>query len=221
MVTRNSNLAVHLLVPQEVALGPQNAFTKCAMATCDHPTDFDRIAYPSREIFGARVDSRFPAFSAEEERPARPPQQRNEVGNIFYVIESRPRNPWAVIGSLAFLMVIVLALIVVPLLHTDPLPKRQTLTMLYLQPPPASGGNPMRLQAPKPTSSYTPTSTAILSPVRKSEEAPPPPVGTIGGVVGGVPGGMVGGVSGGVLAEMPTSARSVPILAKSPDAHAG
>ena len=53
--------------------------------------------------------------------------------------------------------------------------------------------------------------------MHKAEEAPPPPVDTIGGVVGGVPGGMVGGVSGGVLTEMPTSARSVPILAKSPE----
>ena len=190
------------------------------MATCDHPTDLvHRIAYPSRERSGARIDSRFPAFPAEEDRelPVRYPEQRNEVGNIFYVIESRPRNPWAAIGSLAFLSVLILALIVVPLLHTDPLPKRETLTMLYLQPPPASGSSSRRLEAPRPTSSYTPTSTAILSPVRKVEEAPPPPVGTMGGVVGGVPGGMVGGVPGGMLAEMPTSARSAPTLAKSPE----
>jgi protein TonB len=62
-----------------------------------------------------------------------------------------------------------------------------------------------------------PTSTAILSPVRKAEEAPPPPVDTMGGVAGGVPGGMVGGIPGGVLTEMSTSARSVPIPAKSPE----
>ena len=188
------------------------------MATCDYPTDLvHRIAYPSREKSGARIDSRFPALPAEEERelPVRPHQQPNEVGNIFYVVESRPRNPWAVMGSLAFLSVLLLAVIVVPLLHTDPLPKRETLTMLYLQPPPAPGSSLRRLEAPKPTSSYTPTSTAILSPVRKAEEAPPPPVDTMGGVVGGVPGGMVGGVSGGMLAEMPTSARST--LAKAPE----
>jgi len=189
------------------------------MATCDHPTDLvHRIAYPSRERSGARIDSRFPAFLADEERELPvDPQQRNEVGNIFYVIESRPRNPWSVIGSLAFLTVIVLAAIVVPLLHTDPLPKREMLTMLYLQPPPASAASSRRLEAPKPTSSYTPTSTAMLSPVHKAEQAPPPPADTMGGVVGGVPGGMVGGVSGGVLTEMPTSARSAPILAKSPE----
>ena len=190
------------------------------MATCDHPTDLvHRIAYPSRQRYEARIDSRFPALPADEERelPVRPPQQRNEVGNIFYVIESRPRNPWAAMGSLAFLTVIVLAAIIVPLLHTDPLPKRETLTMLYLQPPPAAGANSRRFEAPKPTSSYTPTSTAILSPVHKAEQTPPPPVDTTGGVVGGVPGGMVGGVPGGMLAEMPTSARSAPTLAKSPE----
>jgi len=190
------------------------------MATCDHPTDLaHRIAYSSRERSRARIDSRFPALTAEEEReiPARPSQQRNELGNIFYIVEARPRNPWSVIGSLAFLSVLLLALIVVPLLHTDPLPKRETLTMLYLPPPPASGVSPRSLEAPTPTSSYRPTNTAILSPVRKAEEAPPPPVGNISGVVGGVPGGMVGGVSGGVLTEMPTSARSVPVLAKSPE----
>ena len=189
------------------------------MATCDYPTDLVHRIYPSPEKSGPRIDSRFSALSAEEERglPVRPHQHGNEVGNIFYVIESRPRNPWAVTGSLAFLSVLLVAVIVVPLLHTDPLPKRETLTMLYLQPPPASGPSPRRLEAPTHTSSYRPTNTAILSPVRKAEEAPPPPVDTMGGVVGGVPGGMVGGVSGGVLTEMPTSARSVPILAKSPE----
>jgi len=186
------------------------------MATCDHPTDLVHRIYPSREKSGVRINSRFPALSAEEERelPVRLPFERKELGNIFYVIESRPRNSWALIGSLAFLTVIVLALVVVPLLHTDPLPKRQTLTMLYLPPPPASGASPTRLEAPRPTSSYTPTSTAILSPVR-AQEAPPPPVSNMGGVVGGVFGGMVGETPGGVLTEVPTSAQSVPILAKS------
>jgi protein TonB len=52
--------------------------------------------------------------------------------------------------------------------------------------------------------------------VHKTQEAPPPPVGTTGGVVGGDPGGVVGGVSGGVFSEMLNSGPSVPVLAKSP-----
>ena len=93
--------------------------------------------------------------------------------------------------------------------------------MLYLQPPAAAGSNATKIQAPTPASTYTPTSTAIPAPVHKTQEAPPPPVGTTGGVVGGVPGGVVGGVPGGVFSEMLNSAPSVPVLAKIARADAG
>jgi periplasmic protein TonB len=191
------------------------------MATCDHPSELVyRIAYPSLQRPGLRIDPRIAALPAEEEKqlPVRSNLQGKEVGDIFYLIESRPRNPWAAIGSLAFLTVLLLALIVIPLFLTDPLPKRQTLTMLYLQPPPAAAGNATKLRTPTPPSPsiFTPTSTSILAPVHETQEAPPPPVGTTGGVVGGVPGGVVGGVPGGVSNEMLNSAPSVPVLAKSP-----
>jgi len=188
------------------------------MATCDHPSELVyRIAYPSLQRPGLRIDPRIAALPAEEGKqlPVRSNLEGKEVGDIFYLIESRPRNPWAAIGSLASMSVLLLALIAIPLFHTDPLPKRETLTMLYLQPQTA-GGNATRLQAPKPASTYTPTSIAIPT-VHKTEEAPPPPVGTSGGVVGGVPGVVVGGVPGGMLNEVLSSARSVPAQAKMPD----
>ena len=187
------------------------------MATCDHPSELVyRVAYPRLQRPGLRIDPRIAALPAEEEKqlPVRSNRQK-EVGNIFYLIESRPRNPWAAIGSWAFLSVFLLALIVIPLFHTDPLPKRERLTMLYLQPPSVAVGNATKIQAPKPASTYTPTSTGITAPVHKAQEAPPPAVGTTGGVVGGVPGGVVGGVPGGVSNEMLNSAPSVPVLAKS------
>ena len=189
------------------------------MATYDHPSDLvHRIAYPTLQRLGLRIDSRVPALPAEEEKqlPVRSNLQRKEVGGIFYLIEPRPRNPWAAIGSLAFLSVLLLGLIVVPLYRTIPKPKRETLTMLYLQPPSAAGGNATKFQAPKSASTYTPTSTGITAPVNETQEAPPPPVDTTGGVIGGVAGGMVGGVPGGVFSEMLNSAPSVPVLAKSP-----
>ena len=107
-----------------------------------------------------RIDSRAAALPAEEEKqlPVRSNLQRKEIGDIFYLIEPRPRNPWAAIGSLAFLSVLLLALVVIPLFRTDPLPKRETLTMLYLQPPSAAGDNATKFQAPKPASTYMPTS---------------------------------------------------------------
>jgi len=189
------------------------------MATFDHPTELAYgIAYPGLQRPGLRIHPRVAALPAEKERklPVRSPLQGNEVGDIFYFIEPRPRNRWAAIGSLTFLSVVVLALIVIPLFHTDPLPRPATLTMLYLQPPSAAGGHAAKFQAPAPTSTYTPKSIAIPT-VHKTQEAPPPPAETSGGVVGGVPGGVAGGVPGGVLSEVLGSARSLPIVAKTPE----
>jgi hypothetical protein len=44
-------------------------------------------------------------------------------------------------------VVLLVALVVIPLFHTEPLPKRQTLTMLYLQPPTAAVGVPQSFSA--------------------------------------------------------------------------
>jgi periplasmic protein TonB len=192
------------------------------MATCDHPSDLvQRIAYPILQRPGLRIDLRVAALPAEEEKQLPVPsiQQGIEQGSLFREIESGAklgRNPWAGPGALALQFLLLLAVVVIPLFHTDPLPKRETLTMLYLQPPPAAAGEATKLRAPTPPSISTPTSTGIPAPVHKTQEAPPPPVGTTGGVVGGVPGGAVGGVPGGVFNEMPNSAPSVPVLAKAP-----
>ena len=191
------------------------------MATCDHPSDlFHRIAYPSLGRPGLRTDWPLPALPPEEEKrySASSSLQGVEAGDIFRegLIasgKSRRRNPWAAVGALGVELVLVLAAVVIPLFHTDPLPKRQMLTMLYA--PPAAGSNATRLQAPTPA--YASTSIGIPAPIRETQEAPPPPVETTGGVVGGVPGGLVGGVPGGVLSEMLGSTRSVPIVAKTPE----
>jgi protein TonB len=190
------------------------------MATCDHPSDLvRRIGYPTFVRPGLRIEPRSAAFPAksDEQFPVRSDLEGKEVSDIFYQVESRPRNLWAAIGSLSFQLLLLLAVVVIPLFHTDPLPKRQTLTMLYLQPPPAASASPAKFQAPKLASTYIPTSTGIIAPVHKTQEAPPPPVDTTSGVVGGVPGGMVGGVPGGVINELLSSTRSVPVPAKTPD----
>jgi protein TonB len=193
------------------------------MATSDHPSDLvDRCAYPSLGRQGLRADWRLPALPPEDEKrsSASSGLPGVEAGDIFHdsLIESgrksQWRNPWATVGSLALQLVLLLAVVVIPLLHTDPLPKWETLTMLYLKPPPA-GSNAASLRAPKPPSTFIPTSTGITAPVQKTQEAPPPPISATGGVAGGIPGGMVGGVPGGVFSEMLNSAPTVPVLAKS------
>lgn len=190
------------------------------MATYDYPSELvHRIPFPV-ERRGSRSDSRDPALAVEGEkqRVARPDLQAKEVGEIFYFIEPRPRNPWAASGSIAFLSLLLLAVIVVPLYVTEPLPKMERLTMLYLQPPAAAGSSSVKLSAPttsKPT--YIPSNKTLFAPVHPTQEAQTVPAETNGGVVGGVPGGVVGGVGAGMLSSVLATPRSVPVLAKTPE----
>src|SRR5262250_889300 len=145
------------------------------MATFDHPSDLVHlIGYPTIQRPGLRIDLPAAELPAEEEmHPALPSsQQALKEDSLFREIESGAkleRNPLAGAGALALQGLLLLAVVVIPLFHTDPLPKRETLTTLYLQPPPAAAGNATKLRAPTPPSPsiFTPTSTGILSPVHK------------------------------------------------------
>ena len=190
------------------------------MATCDYPTDLiHRITYPPLQKPGLRIDSRVATIPLKENKqlPASSSQQEIEC-SLFREIESGRnlrRNPAAGVGGLVLQLLVLAVVVVIPLYHTDPLPKKEMLTMLYLQPPPAPpAGSPTKFQAPKPTSTYVPTSTGITAPAPKTQEAAPTPVGTDGGLVGGVPGGVVGGIPGGVLGQVLSSTGNVPVPAK-------
>jgi protein TonB len=152
------------------------------------------------------------------------PQGINEGGGLFndsLIVSGgkvRPRNLWAAVGSLVLQLLLLSAVIVIPLFHADILPKREMLTTLYLQPPAgAAAPSAIRLHTPILRPTHTSTSTRISAPVPETQEAPPTPVSSIGGVVGALPGGVVGGVPGGVLSEALDSTRSVPTLAKAPE----
>jgi periplasmic protein TonB len=195
------------------------------MATCDQPSELVyRVAYPSVQRPGLRIDPRIARLLARGERqvPGPSSQQGIEEGSLFREIEAGAklkRNPLAGAGALALQGLFLLAVVVIPLFHTDPLPKRETLTTLYLQPPPAGAGNATKLRAPTPPapSRFTPTSTGIPAPVHKTQEAPPPPVGTTDSVVGGVPGGVAGGIPGGALSEALSSTHGAPVPLKTFD----
>ena len=131
----------------------------------------------------------------------------------------QPLNPWAAVGSVALLSLLLLALVVIPLFHTDLLPKRERLTMLYVPPAAAASAAASHVsRLPVPTSTFrnTPTKMSIPMPVRTTQEAPSAPVDTVGGLVGGVPGGVVGGIPGGVLGELLRSTGNAATLAKTP-----
>ena len=190
------------------------------MATSDHSSDLvHRPAYP---FPGLRTDWRLPALPPEEEErssaiSSRPGVEGSDIFRESLIAsgQSRRLNPWAAAGSVTLLSLVLLALVVIPLFHTETLPKRERLTMLYT-PPAAAASNDTRLSVPTSTSRSTPTTTKIPSPVHMTQEAPPPPADAPGGVVGGVPGGVVGGIPNGTLSEVLSSASSTPVLAKTP-----
>lgn len=168
-----------------------------------------------------RVDSRTQAFR-EHEKERRPISSALHEGDLFYdslIVsggKSRRRNLWAGLASVTLLSLVLLALVLVPLFHTDVLlPERRTLTMLYV-PPAAAASSLATLPAHTTTFRAAPTKVNIASPVHTSQEAPSDPVVPAGGVVGGVPGGVVGGIPGGVLSDMLRGNGSAPVLATTP-----
>src|SRR5260370_9332230 len=195
---------------------------RVAMATYnDNHSESDHcIAYPAFPRPRLRIDSRIAALP-EHQKKQRPVSSSLQEWDLFHdslVVSganSRPRNPWTADGSVTLLSLLLLALVVIPLCHTDRIPKRETLTMLYVLPA-AAASNVTRLPVPTSTSRNTPTNMRIPSAVHTTQEAPSPTLDTAGGLVGGVPGGVVGGIPGGVLSEVLRSTGSAPVLATTP-----
>jgi protein TonB len=193
-----------------------------AMATYnDNVSGLDHcIAFPGAPRPQLRIDSWMVAL-LEDEKEQRslssslPEQGLFHDSLVISGANSRPLNPWAAVGSVALLSLFVLALIVIPLFHTDTLPTRERLTMLYV--PPAGAASSVRmLPAFTSTSRNIPRNLRIPSAVHKTQEAPSTPVDTEGGLAGGVPGGVVGGIPGGVLSGLMHSNGSAPVLASTP-----
>jgi len=192
-----------------------------AMASYDdNPSASDHcIASPAAPRPQLRIDSWMETL--EDEKEQRSVSLRAQEQDLFHDslvisgVKLRPLNPWAAVGSVALLSLLLLTLIVIPLFHTDRLPRRETLTMLYV-PPAGAAANIARLPVPTSTFRNTPTKISIPSAVHTTQEAPSPPVVAAGGLVGGVPGGVVGGIPGGVLRDLLRSAGSAPLLTRAP-----
>ena len=181
-----------------------------------------RIAPPAAQRPRLRIDSRqvtlledkkeqsFLSFSLQEE----------DLFHDSLVISGarfRPLSPWAVVGSMTLLSLLLLALVLISLYHTEVLlPERRTLTMLYV-PPAAAASSVTSPPVPRSTFRNIQPKMIIPSAVQTTQEAPSAPVVTAGGVVGGVPGGVVGGIPGGVLSDLLRSNGSAPpVLASTP-----
>src|SRR5258708_8992655 len=174
-----------------------------AMATYnDNQSESDHcIAYPAFPRPPLRIDSRSAALP-EHENEQRPVSSSLQEWDLFHdslVVSganSRPRNPWAAVGSVTLLSLLLLGLVVIPLFHTDTLPRPETLTMLYVLPA-AAASNVPTLPAPTSTSRNTPMNIRDPSTVHTAQEAPPsPPLDTADGLVGAAPGAVVVGIVG-------------------------
>src|ERR1700758_4654728 len=160
------------------------------MATCDHPSELAyRIAYPGLSPAGSRKGRPVIGSRAEDGIRSAPSStlQGIEAGEVFHSLVAsgnfRPRSRWAAVGAVAFQALVLVTLVVAPLYRTLPLPKRETVTMLYLQSPAAAGSNGTKLRAPVSVSTSVPTK-AISAPVHTTHEAPVTPLATTGGVQG-------------------------------------
>jgi len=186
------------------------------MATWEHPSY--RIAYPNLQAPGLRIDRQSAVLPAKPHKQlsADFSIQRKEVGDIFYFVAPRPRNPWASAGALGLQLLLLAALVIIPLYRTDPLPKMQTVTMLFAPPAAAAAASAPRLRVPVPTPISPRTSTSFPAPAQKTQEVPTQ-VAAASGVVGGVPGGVVGSFASGALRDMLGSTPSVPVVTKAPE----
>jgi periplasmic protein TonB len=192
----------------------------------DHHLDLvQSIPYPVYQGPGFRIDAWGAAAPRDKKKqvPVSGLQATKDETTLFegsLIVsgrKSRPRNAWAAVGSLTLQSLVLAAVIILPLFHTEIMPKMETVTMLYAPPPPPpppAASSATRLRTPMPVSTYKPTSISLPSPEQKTQEAPSSSAGVVGGVIGGVPGGVIGGVPGGVLGGILTSTAGAPVLAK-------
>ena len=151
------------------------------MATCDHPSELVyRIAYPSLQRPGLRKDTPGPVLRAEDEAATcRILRACKESKPVTYFTVSSHRGIYdrevggPAVGAVAFQALVLATLVVAPLFHTDPLPKRETVTMLYLQPPQPRLAMPRSFERPHLSlRRYLPRQApSIPAPLHKTQEA--------------------------------------------------
>ncbi len=133
---------------------------------------------------------------------------------LEYGGRAKTKKPLTVFFSFVFQSLITGILILIPLIYTEALPKRELMTFLMAPPPPPPPPPP---PAPAPKVRIIPVvqqpqemvqPRAIPRQVAMIAEDPLPPPGPVGGVVGGVAGGI--GAGPGILGGMITAAPPPP-----------
>jgi protein TonB len=135
--------------------------------------------------------------------------------------KERTRRRYAAVLSFTFQCLLIGALLVVPLMVTEELPRQQLLTFLVAPPPPpppppaAMAKVVRQIQTDLLTGGQLRTPSRIPEKVQMiHEEEAPPPMPSMGGVVGGVPGGIPGGQLGGVIGGIVSQTSSLTAIPK-------
>lgn len=115
--------------------------------------------------------------------------------------------------SIAIHAVVLLTIVVVPLLTSEPLPEPNAAVNVFFvepaappPPPPPPPAPPRQVNVPRPVSTPPPTDGKFTAPVEVPDEIAPEEgidLGVDGGIPGGVEGGVPGGVVGGVVGGLP------------------
>lgn len=175
-----------------------------------------RIPYPSAgepELGSASRHKLFPI-----ERRERPALHKPTDELIFHSLiasgnKLARRNPWGAVGSLIFQALLLGAVAVIPLFHTDPLPRRETSTSVYLQAPVTVKPIVAQIKKSRPTVSHTPAKADIPAPVQTTHE----PIRTEVNSASVLTAGAVSGFGDGAPSGPQDGAPAVPAPPKAPE----
>lgn len=152
-----------------------------------------------------------------------PPKQFLSDSLLEFGPREKHRRIFATTLSLAFEVLVISFLLILPLMFTEVLPAQQLLTFLEAPPPPppppaaeAAARVMHQIQSDLLSGGQLRTPSRIPQKVQmiQEEDAPPPMPGmggVVGGVPGGIPGGQLGGVIGGIISQT-SSLNAVPKL---------
>jgi protein TonB len=145
--------------------------------------------------------------------PALPPRAMFSDSLLDFGTQKK-RKALATTTSLILNCLVIVAMLAVPLIFTEELPKAQLLTFLVAPTPPPPPPPPAAADAQKAVHQIqtdvldtgalrTPTRIPQKIQMIKEDDAPPPMAtgGVVGGVPGGIPGGQLGGVIGSVISS--------------------
>lgn len=131
----------------------------------------------------------------------------------FVDTERSARKPWSIVTSFALQILGVTILVIIPLIFTDVLPKRQLTMALSAPPPPAPAPIPVKATAaPARVAPRQFTNNQLLAPrqvpqqIAMIEDAPiiTTASGPQAGVVGAVPAGIIGHQTGLIPLDAPS-----------------